>query len=51
MITINCVAGRVGRGKGDTAIILVVDDRPVDQALLVTLLGYYGQRVIAAAGG
>jgi CheY-like chemotaxis protein len=33
------------------ATILVVDDRPDDRQLLVTLIGYYGHRMIEAIDG
>ncbi len=33
------------------ATILVVDDRPVNRELLVTLLGYSGHRLLEAADG
>ena len=33
------------------ATILIVDDRPTNRKLLVTLLGYAGHRLLEAAGG
>src|SRR5437868_440154 len=38
-------------GGPEMATILVVDDRPVNRAVLVSLLGYQGHRMLEAGDG